>query len=113
VYERIFDNVGDDWTDRFRLTPIGGDVLESAIEAWGIWSRWFAAHKAGKTPAGTHPALPEEREHFFHLKSLVDNAVSKNESRSFVAYGEFSGGESGILAGDLQSLNVVWRLLDV
>ena len=113
VYECIFDEAQDDWSDQYRLTPIGQDALEAVREQWEIWSRWRAAFDAGATLLDTHPALPHERERYLQLKGVLDRAVVQNQPRSFVAQGKFTAGRSDVLHGDLRSFKVTWHLATV
>jgi len=109
AYECIFDYVLDDWSNLFRLTPLGRDALEFAIEAWEIWRRWSTAHHAGKARLESHPALPHERQRYFQLKGLLDRIVIENESLSFVVNAEFIG-VSNVRDEALRSLKVIWHL---
>ena len=112
AYRCLFDEAQDEWSERYRLTPISPDALEAALEAWGIWCRWASADRAGQAPRGSHPALPHESERYFHLKAVVDSAVNENETQAFIAHGEFATGASAgsAIHGDPGSLTVVWRV---
>jgi hypothetical protein len=95
-YKSIFDESEDDWTQTFRLTPIEPDILPLVLEAWGIWSRWKEAFDAGKTTLASHPALPEDKARADYLVSVISEFVPRNESRSFVARGEFHSDPQGV-----------------
>jgi len=108
AYRCMFDEAADEWSDRFRLIPIGPAALEAALEAWSIWCRWASADRAGLAPKGSHPAMPHERDRYLELKSLVDTAVAENESRAVIAHGVFSGSARN---SDPCALIVSWRVV--
>jgi hypothetical protein len=39
-YECIFDEVKDDYSGVFQLTPLDSETLKLAMEDWEIWRRW-------------------------------------------------------------------------
>ena len=81
------------WIDRFEayaLAPIGPAPLAAILEAWAIWERWEAAHRAGTlTSADQHPALAIDRPRHDALAPLVARGLMADGGRLF--HGEFRG----------------------
>jgi hypothetical protein len=75
LYECIFDEGKDEYTESFRLAPVGAKAFQLAMEDWAIWKRWELAYHAGKVDILTHPALPHERERKMELKSVLQNLL--------------------------------------
>ena len=75
LYECIFDESKDSYSDLFRLAPVDAETFQLAIEAWEIWRRWEFAFHSGETEMSTHPALPREAKRHEELKQLLDKAL--------------------------------------
>lgn len=93
VYESIFDDLGDGYTDTFMLMPIDNDAFLLAIEDWRIWTRWEDARFEGRTPPDTHPALPEDRARHVEIERQLGDRLKASPERSILAKGEFRTGE--------------------
>lgn len=39
IYERIFDEAGDDWSNEYYLTPIDHDSVKLLLREWNIWCK--------------------------------------------------------------------------
>jgi hypothetical protein len=71
LYECIFDESKDDYTDSFRLAPVDSQTSQLAMEDWAIWKRWELAFHTSKVDFSTHPALPNESERKTELKNIL------------------------------------------
>lgn len=60
IYERIFDEVKDEWSDEYYLTPIGEDAVNILL---GDWEIWCEAVRNGK-PLTSYYALPDRKKYF-------------------------------------------------
>lgn len=89
VYESIFDDTLDDYSDTFRLSPISDAVLRLALEDWAIWLRWETAFHRGETPRETHPALSSDRARHDELRQLLHGQLAIDPSNCFCATAEF------------------------
>jgi hypothetical protein len=49
LYECLFDEEKDGFSDQFLLTPIDTETFQLAMEDWSIWQRWEVAFKTGKS----------------------------------------------------------------
>jgi hypothetical protein len=89
VYESLFDQAADDWTDVFLLQPINDETLQLALEDWAIWKRWEAAYTAGLTTIETHPALPADRQRHEELQATLSERLRVDPTTAVRARGDF------------------------
>lgn len=75
IYESKFDDIEDEYANRFLLMEIEPELFELVLEGWAIWLRWHAAYQRGDVSLDTHPALPEDRMRYDALKQRVDNRL--------------------------------------
>lgn len=45
IYERIFDEVRDDWSDEYYLTPITPDLQNEILNEWNEWCEAVSSGK--------------------------------------------------------------------
>jgi hypothetical protein len=88
LYESIFDEAADEYSDLFWVMPIDESRFSLVMEAWAIWLRWQAAFRSGNASSDTHPALPEDRQRRDELKEAIgplecDPATSQLKSARF------------------------------
>ena len=110
LYECVFDEEEGDYSNLFRLTPIGEDALRLALEDWDIWRRWEYAFRTGRATEDAHPALPEDASRHAELKLLLDKALVADEEKAITRIGQFCAlGDRGALSkGVLAPLQVEW-----
>ena len=92
-YECRWDEVKDGWSEVYLLKPIDDETFQLAMEDWGIWLRWEAAFREGKTTQETHPVLPEERERHAQLAKVLAERLVIEPYTSIKATGEFKYGQ--------------------
>jgi hypothetical protein len=108
-YECIFNEAKDDYLELFRLTPLGTEVFQLAMEDWNIWRRWEIAFHAGQTDISTHPALPHEANRHAELKRILDRSLVTDPERAILRVGRFEAlGESNLPKGVIRHLQVEW-----
>jgi|SRR5271170_2680241 len=86
VYECIFDESKDSYSELFRLAPIDEETFKLALEDWAIWQRWELAYYSGQTDIGTHPALPHEARSHAELKEFLDEALVIDPQRATMRF---------------------------
>lgn len=109
VYERIFDESKDDYSESFRLAPLNAEAFRLAMEDWAIWQLWERAYHAGETDMSTHPALPNERERHKELEGLLADLLVIDSAKAVtrIAHFEAVGGET-LPKGVKRPLQVKW-----
>jgi hypothetical protein len=105
VYQSVFDDERDEWSDLCLLRPIDEDTFQLVMEDWQIWLRWLDAFHAGRTSQDTHPALPEDRTRHDQLTELLSSRLSIDPATAVRARSEFELDPSG-------GYKVRWSLLE-
>ena len=109
LYECIFDESKDDYTDSFRLAPVDPQIYQLAMEDWGIWQRWELGFHTGKVSMSTHPALPNERERHTELQAILQKALVVDPAKAVICIGHFEVLGSPVLPkGVHRPLQVKW-----
>jgi hypothetical protein len=109
LYECLFDEEKDGFSDQFLLTPIDTETFQLAMEDWSIWQRWEVAFKTGKADMSTHPALPHEAMRHANLKPILDRTLLTNPEKAVTKTGRFEPlGEQTLPIGVLRALQVKW-----
>jgi hypothetical protein len=75
VYQSLFDDEADDYSETCLVSPISQEMLELALEAWAIWLRWRSAFDRGEVSLDTHPVLAVDRARHEELKRLVGSGL--------------------------------------
>jgi len=109
LYECIFAEAKDNYSDLFRLTPIDAKTFQLAMEDWGIWQRWEFAFNTGKADLSTHPALPHETKRHAELERILGRNLATDPEKAFTKVGRFEpfGGQK-LPTGVLRPLQVKW-----
>ena len=89
LYESIWDDVLDNYSTSFRLSPVSNSILELALEDWNIWRRWETAFHRGETTKDTHPALPIDARRHEELKRLLKHKLIIDAGNFVLATAEF------------------------
>ncbi len=89
VYACEFDETLDEYSDRFRLSPIDADVLGLAMEDWAIWCRFADAVYAGFVSNDQRPPLPRDRARHEELRLLIGTRLEIGPGQPITMRGEF------------------------
>ena len=109
LYECIFDESKDDYTDAFHLAPVDAQTFQLAMEDWGIWQRWELAYHTGKVDLSTHPALPNERERHTELRTILQQVLVIDPAKAVTCIGHFEVLGSPVSPkGVVRTLQVKW-----
>jgi len=92
-YECRWDEEKDEWSEVYLLQQIDDETFRLAMEDWGIWLRWEAAYREGRTSHDTHPALPEERARHNELASILSDRLVISPESATKAKGDFQYGQ--------------------
>ena len=109
LFESIFDEAKDGYSDVFRLTPPDKVSFQLAMEDWEIRRGWEIAFHDIKTDIISHPALPHEAGRHAELKRILDNVLVTDLPRAISRIGVFEVlGTSGLPNGGIRPLQVKW-----
>lgn len=105
LYECVFDEAKDDYSELFRLTPLDSETFRLAMEDWEIWRRWLIAFYERKADISTHPALPHESGRHAELKGILDEVLVADPRKAITRVGRFE-----VLQEPSLPINVIRRL---
>jgi hypothetical protein len=71
-YGCILNEEKQNYSDKFRLTPLDQKNFELALEAWEIWRHSEIAFHTDKTTRDTHPTLPQDAERYSELNKMLE-----------------------------------------
>lgn len=78
--------------DRFELTPVPEKVVEWAVASHHLWLKWDAAYRSGKLPPEPQDELrilPEDRQGYHELRTLIEQHRNECSAPSFIVRGNF------------------------
>lgn len=109
LYECLFDEAADNYSQSFLLTPLDQESFDLAMEDWEIWRRWEDAFHSGKADKSTHPALPHEARRHAELKQILEKSLVTDPKKALTRIGQFDvRGASSLPRGVLRPLQVKW-----
>jgi len=109
IYNSLWDETADDWSDIFLLQPVDDETFRLAMEDWAIWCRWERAFHSGQTTKATHPALPDEQSRHNELSAILTPRLQVNPRQAIRIKGKFEArtkAQRGITSSG--ELVVVW-----
>jgi len=89
IYESPFDEVADDYSDVYQLSPINSELFELILRDWIIWEKWLAAFNAGKAAKDSHPCLPGDKPEHGQLTELIGDRFQIDQTNCFSKKAEF------------------------
>jgi hypothetical protein len=107
LYESIFSETADEYTDLFWVMPIDENRFALVMEAWGITLRWLTAFRSGNASSDGHPALPEDRQRHNELKEAI-GPLECDPMQSQLKSARFRGSRSDLFRGSRSDLEVEW-----
>lgn len=72
----LFNEVADDYSDNFRLYPVGIEFIERAIRTDEIYRVWENKFQSGEVGIETHPGHGEIDAEYDEIKSWLDNEIA-------------------------------------
>ena len=83
IYERIFDEANDDWSDEYYLTPISSDMQNEILNEWNEWCEAVSSDKSDE-----YYAAHSER-------GTIENAVECSANKRLYRKRAVFGGRYG------------------
>lgn len=104
VFECLFDDKRDEWSERYALSPIDEELLGLILEKQKIWRRWQKAFQEKQTPISTHPALPPDKEQHAAILEKTGNRLTGRTEKSVIMRARFQRIEPSIETGEVEWL---------
>jgi len=97
---------------RFRLNPVGAEILRLALNQQQLWSRWNTRYRKGELPDDlpySERVLPEDLEAYRALGACVNERLAESNERILYADGRFfAGRRTTEFHACCENLRVVW-----
>lgn len=88
-FDCIWDESRENFSNRFRLTPIPHHIFALALEDWAIWERWQQGLHATETTLKSHPDLTEDRKRRDEIQEILGPALRTNYAACITQIGSF------------------------
>lgn len=109
LYNCIFSEQEDGYSNSYRLTPISIQTFDLAMEDWAIWKRWEHAFCQGVATQESHSALPPDRARHEEIKAKLDKELCSDMKNCVVRKASFAViGNSHLPKGVIRALQVKW-----
>jgi hypothetical protein len=105
-----YDEGLDDYSDNFKLYPVGPEFMQRAMRNWDIYQAWAFKFYSGEADLETHPGHGGIDSEYDELKSWLDAQMTRLEALPSLyraKFREMSGQESRP-SGMLRELEVAW-----
>ena len=89
VYDSVFDEAEDEYSDEFELPPIDAALVPLIEERRRIQNNWALAFRAGETSLDNHPALPVDRGRYEELNAILDPLLATKSENAPRRIAEF------------------------
>lgn len=105
-----FDASEDDYSDNFKLYPVGEEFIQRAMRNWSIYRAWERKYHNGKADLKSHPGHGRIDAEYDELKTWLDGQVAHLQALPSLYSAEFHTlpGQEDLAAGILRELEVVW-----
>ncbi|MDR1911839.1 MAG: hypothetical protein LBQ52_05785 [Helicobacteraceae bacterium] len=78
-FERIFDDLKDDWSDEYNLTYLNDDIFLLELENWRYWRLWKTRWSKDEIPKIPHPLEYKKLRETTSYEEIVKNCENKSE----------------------------------
>jgi hypothetical protein len=109
AYSCKWDEVEDDYTDRFLLTPIDPETLSLAVEQWAIWRKWESEFHEGRVAESAHPRLPGQNSRYAELEVLIKATLTAQPRWHAIATFRARPNQATRPRGVLSEMEVEWK----
>ena len=105
-----FDEDADDYSDNFKLYPVGPEFMQRAMRNWDIYRAWERKFHSGEADLRTHPGHGGIDTEYDELKSWLDDQVPRLQALPFLYRAKFCElpGQEGLPGGMLREMEVAW-----
>ena len=105
-----FDEGADDYSDNFKLYPVGPEFMQRAMRNWDIYRAWERKFHSGEADLRTHPGHGGIDTEYDELKSWLDDQVPRLQALPFLYRAKFRElpGQEGLPGGMLREMEVAW-----
>ena len=105
-----FDERADDYSDNFKLYPVGSEFMERAMLNWAIYRAWERRFHSGEAELKTHPGHGGIDAEYDELKLWLDAEVGRLEPLPTLYKAKFRElpGQDDLPGAMLRETEVAW-----
>ena len=105
-----FDEGADDYSDNFKLYPVGPEFMRRAMRNWDIYRAWERKFHSGDAEVETHPGHGSVDAEYHELKFWLDDQIARLQELPILYRAKFRAlpGQDGLPGGMLRELEVAW-----
>ena len=105
-----FDEGFDDYSDNFKLHPVGPEFMRRAVRNWNIYRAWERKFYNDEADIKTHPGHGGIDAEYDQLRSWLDKQVVLLEALPSLYRAKFRAlpDQEGLPGGMLRELEVIW-----
>jgi hypothetical protein len=109
-FASLFDESADEYSDNFKLYPVGAEFMLRATRNWDIYRAWECKFHNGEADLRTHPGHRGINAEYDQLKSWLDDQLAHLQAVPTLYRARFRElpGQEGLPRGMLRQLEVVW-----
>jgi hypothetical protein len=107
-----FEEADDDYSDNFKLYPVGPEFMRRAMRNWDIYRAWERKFHSGDAKIETHPGHGGVDAEYDELKFWLDDQIARLQELPTLYGAKFRAlpGQDGLPSGVLRELEVAWSL---
>ena len=109
-FASLFDETADEYSDNFKLYPVGPEFMQRAMRHWDIYRAWKRKFHSGHADLKTHPGHRGIDAEYDELKSWLDNHTARLQAMPTLYRAKFRElpGQEGLPRGMQRDLEVAW-----
>jgi hypothetical protein len=105
-----FDESADDYSNNFKLYPVGAEFMQRAMRNWAIYRAWERRFQSGEAELRTHPGQGGLDAEYDELKSWLDAEVADLQPLPMLYNAQFRAlpGQDDLPGAMLRETEVEW-----
>jgi hypothetical protein len=109
-FASVFDETADEYSDNFKLYPIGPEFMQRAMRKCDIYRAWERKFLSGQADLKTHPGHGGINAEYDQLKSWLDDQIARLQAMPTLYRVKFRElpGQEGLPRGMMRELEVAW-----
>jgi hypothetical protein len=109
-FSSLYDETADEYSDNFKLYPVGPEFTQRAMRKWDIYRAWERKFHNGEADLKTHPGHRGIDTEYDELQSWLDDEIARLQALPTLYRAKFRElpAQEGLPRGMLRELEVAW-----
>jgi hypothetical protein len=105
-----FDEGTGDYSDNFKVYPVGPEFMQRAMRSWEIYRAWESRFHNNEAELSTHPGHGNIDAEYDELESWLDAQIARLQALPTLYKAKFRAlpNQDGLPLGILRALEVAW-----